>query len=97
MDKDKVKGAIDDAIGRAKRQVGEWTDDPELQVEGGAQQIKGKMEKISGNAKDAVRDATRKPNDRDRTDDDLDDRDMENKQRVTPTPTNRRKGIVVRY
>jgi uncharacterized protein YjbJ (UPF0337 family) len=100
MDKDKVKGTIDDAIGRAKRQVGEWTDDPEKQVEGGAQQIKGKVEKISGNVKDAVRDAVRKADERDRTDDDdTDDRNMDerNKQRVTPAPTNRLKGIVVRY
>jgi uncharacterized protein YjbJ (UPF0337 family) len=58
MDKDKVKGTIDDAVGRAKRQIGEWTDDPNKQAEGTAQQIKGKVEKISGNVKDAVRDAT---------------------------------------
>jgi uncharacterized protein YjbJ (UPF0337 family) len=58
MDKDKVKGTMDDAVGRAKRQIGEWTDDPNKQNEGAAQQIKGKVEKISGNVKDAVRDAT---------------------------------------
>ena len=58
MDKDKVKGTMDDAVGRAKRQIGEWTDDPNKQAEGTAQQIKGKVEKISGNVKDAVRDAT---------------------------------------
>ena len=57
MDKDKVKGAFDDAAGRAKRQIGEWTNDPKKQVEGTAQQIKGKAEKISGNVKDALRDA----------------------------------------
>ena len=59
MDKDTVKGTIDDTVGRAKRQVGEWTDDPKTQAEGAAQQIKGKVEKISGNVKDAVRDATK--------------------------------------
>lgn len=58
MDKDKVKGTMDDAIGRAKRQIGEWTGDSEKQTEGTVQQIKGKVEKISGNVKDAVRDAT---------------------------------------
>jgi len=58
MDKDTVKGTMDDAVGRAKRQIGEWTDDPNQQVEGGAQQIKGKVEKISGKVKDAVRDTT---------------------------------------
>jgi uncharacterized protein YjbJ (UPF0337 family) len=45
MDKDKVKGAIDDAAGRVKRQVGEWTGDTSAQAEGAAQQVKGKVER----------------------------------------------------
>ena len=57
MDKDRVKGAIDDAAGRAKRQIGEWTGDTGAQVEGAAQQVKGKTEKAWGNVKDAARDA----------------------------------------
>ncbi len=57
MDKDRVKGAINDAAGRAKRQVGEWTGDTDAQVEGAAQQIKGKAQKVVGNVKDAARDA----------------------------------------
>jgi uncharacterized protein YjbJ (UPF0337 family) len=57
MDKDKVKGAVDDAMGRAKRQVGEWTGDTQTQAEGAAQQVKGKAEKAWGNVKDVVRDA----------------------------------------
>ncbi|HTB95804.1 MAG TPA: CsbD family protein [Terracidiphilus sp.] len=57
MDKDKVKGTMDDAVGRAKRQVGEWTGDTKTQVEGAAQQVKGKAEKAWGNVKDAARDA----------------------------------------
>jgi uncharacterized protein YjbJ (UPF0337 family) len=56
MDKDRVKGTIDDAAGRAKRQVGEWTGDTGAQVEGTAQQVKGKAEKAWGNVKDAARD-----------------------------------------
>lgn len=56
MDKDRVKGAVNDAAGRAKRQVGEWTGDTGTQAEGAAQQIKGKAQKAWGNAKDAVRD-----------------------------------------
>lgn len=56
MDKDRAKGAIDDAAGRAKRQVGEWTGDSSAQVEGAAQQVKGKAEKAWGNVKDAARD-----------------------------------------
>jgi len=57
MDKDRVKGTIDDVAGRAKRQVGEWTGDTGTQVEGAAQQVKGKVEKAWGNLKDAARDA----------------------------------------
>lgn len=57
MDKDRVQGTVDDAAGRAKRQVGEWTGDTNAQAEGAAQQIKGKVEKAVGNVKDAARDA----------------------------------------
>jgi uncharacterized protein YjbJ (UPF0337 family) len=60
MDKDRVKGAINDAAGRAKRQVGEWTGDTHAQVEGAAQQIKGKTQKAVGAVKDAARDANAK-------------------------------------
>ena len=55
MDKDRVKGTIDDAAGRAKRQVGEWTGDTGTQAEGAVQQVKGKVEKAWGNVKDAAR------------------------------------------
>jgi uncharacterized protein YjbJ (UPF0337 family) len=71
MDKDRVKGTMDDAAGRVKRQVGEWTGNTNAQVEGAAQQIKGKVEKAVGQVKDAARDAdskreTRVENERDR-------------------------------
>jgi len=57
MDKDRIKGAVDDAVGRTKRQVGEWTGDTHTEVEGVAQQVKGKAEKAWGNVKDAARGA----------------------------------------
>jgi len=57
MDKNRVKGKLDDAAGRAKRQVGEWTGDTKAQVEGAAQQVKGKAENAWGRMKDAARDA----------------------------------------
>jgi uncharacterized protein YjbJ (UPF0337 family) len=62
MDKDRVKGAIDDTAGRVKRQVGEWTGNTNAQVEGAAQQVKGKAEKAWGNAKDAARDENNRAN-----------------------------------
>jgi uncharacterized protein YjbJ (UPF0337 family) len=60
MDKDRVKGTMDDAAGRIKRQVGEWTGDTNAQMEGAAQQIKGKTEKAVGQVKDAARDMNEK-------------------------------------
>jgi uncharacterized protein YjbJ (UPF0337 family) len=65
MDKDRVKGAINDAAGRAKRQVGEWTGNTDAQVEGAAQQLKGKAQKVVGTVKDAARDAASKNADTD--------------------------------
>jgi uncharacterized protein YjbJ (UPF0337 family) len=56
MDSDRVKGKVDEAAGRAKRQVGEWTGDTESQVKGGAQEVKGKVQNAWGQAKDAMRD-----------------------------------------
>ena len=57
MNNDKIKGAMDDAAGRVKRQVGEWTGDTSAQAEGAAQQVKGKLEKAWGNIKDSAREA----------------------------------------
>ncbi|HEY1902937.1 MAG TPA: CsbD family protein [Terracidiphilus sp.] len=55
VDKERVKGAINEVVGRAKRQVGEWTGDTNAQVEGLAQEMQGKVQKAWGNVKDAAR------------------------------------------
>ncbi len=73
MDKDRIKGKVDDVAGRAKRQVGEWTGDEDAQAEGAAQQVKGKVQNAWGKAKDAVRDAA---DDADRDNKDRKDRDV---------------------
>jgi uncharacterized protein YjbJ (UPF0337 family) len=57
MDKDTVKGKIDDIKGRVKRQAGEWTGDERLQDEGTMDQAKGKVQNAWGKVKDTVRDA----------------------------------------
>ncbi len=75
MNSDNVKGTIDDAAGRAKRQVGEWTGDTQTQVDGAAQQIKGKAEKAVGNVRDAINNATDRSVDRDTDIDDNRDRE----------------------
>jgi uncharacterized protein YjbJ (UPF0337 family) len=57
MDKDRVKGTIDEVVGSAKKKAGEWTGDTQLEVEGIAQQVKGKLENTWGKVKDAVHEA----------------------------------------
>ena len=59
MNKDQIKGSLDDAAGRVKRKSGEWTGDTEAEVEGTAQQVKGKAEKAAGNVRDTVNNARR--------------------------------------
>jgi uncharacterized protein YjbJ (UPF0337 family) len=57
MDKDRIKGKMEDVAGRVKRQVGEWTGDEKTQAEGLAEQAKGKAHNAIGKLKDAARDA----------------------------------------
>ena len=58
MDRDKVKGKMEDIKGRIKRQAGEWTGDQRLQDEGAGDQIKGKAQNAWGNVKEGARDLT---------------------------------------
>ena len=57
MNKDRVKGIINEVAGGAKRKAGELTDNPKLQVKGMVQQGKGKVEGAWGKAKETVHDA----------------------------------------
>jgi uncharacterized protein YjbJ (UPF0337 family) len=57
MNKDRAKGTIDELVGTAKRKAGEMTGDTELQIEGMAQQVKGKVENVWGKAKEVVKEA----------------------------------------
>ena len=54
---DKVKGATNEAIGKAKQGIGEATGSDRLQGEGAIQEIKGKGQKAVGDAKEATKDA----------------------------------------
>lgn len=56
MDEDNIKGKAKDVTGRIKRQVGEWTGDKDLQTEGTADQVEGKVQNAWGNVKDKARD-----------------------------------------
>ena len=51
---DKVKGAANEAIGKAKQGVGEAVGSDKLQGEGVIQEVKGKGQQALGDAKDAV-------------------------------------------
>ncbi len=52
---DKVKGATNEAIGKAKRHIGNVVDDEKLKGEGVAQEIKGHLQKRKGEAKEAIK------------------------------------------
>jgi len=57
MDKNRVKGTIDEVVGSAKRHVGGLTGNTRIKVEGAVQQVKGRVESALGKAKDAARGA----------------------------------------
>ena len=55
MDKNRIKGKMDEIAGRAKRQAGEWTGDTQAQGEGAMDEIKGRAENAWGKVKDSAR------------------------------------------
>ena len=57
MDKNRVKGTVDEIVGSTKRHIGNMTGNTGTQVEGAAQQLKGKVENAVGKLKDAGRNA----------------------------------------
>jgi uncharacterized protein YjbJ (UPF0337 family) len=57
MDKNRVKGTIDEVEGSAKRHVVGLTGNSRTEVEGAAQQLKGKVENTVGKVKDEAHDA----------------------------------------
>ena len=54
---DKIKGAANEAIGKAKQGIGEATSSDRLQGEGVIQEVKGKGQKALGDAKEATKEA----------------------------------------
>lgn len=59
MDKDRVKGAANQAVGKVKEVAGKATDSAKLEAEGTAQKTGGKLQSAAGKAKDAVRDVVK--------------------------------------
>ncbi|TRX73231.1 CsbD family protein [Pseudomonas mangiferae] len=54
---DKVKGATNEAVGKAKQGIGEATDNDRLKGEGKVQETKGEAQQVVGKAKDALKDS----------------------------------------
>ena len=54
---DKIKGATNEAVGKAKQGIGNATGNDKMKVDGAMQEAKGDLQKAVGNAKDAVKKA----------------------------------------
>ena len=55
MDKDRIKGSLDQAKGKIKEGVGKATGDSKLETEGKGDQVKGKIQNTIGGIKDSFR------------------------------------------
>ncbi len=60
MDKDRIKGAADQAKGTVKKVVGKAIGDQKMQTEGTINKLTGKVESAVGGAKDTLRDTVNK-------------------------------------
>lgn len=56
MNKDQVKGNVEQAIGKTKEVFGKAINDKETQAKGIAQQQKGKVQEAYGDAKEKTKD-----------------------------------------
>ncbi len=52
---DKIKGATNEAVGKAKQGIGNATGNDKMKVDGAMQEAKGDVQKAVGHAKDAVK------------------------------------------
>jgi len=59
MNKDQVKGVAKDIAGKVQEEAGILVGSKEQQVKGLNKQIAGKAEKIYGDAKEAIKDASK--------------------------------------
>ena len=54
---DKIKGATNEAVGKAKQGIGNATGNDKMKVDGAMQEAKGDVQKAVGNTKDAIKKA----------------------------------------
>ena len=64
MDKDEIKGKVEQAKGWVKDKAGEMTNNPDLEAEGEAERITGTVRENYGKAKDAVKKAADRVSDK---------------------------------
>lgn len=57
---DKIKGAANESIGKAKQGIGEATGSERMRAEGALQEAKGHGQQVLGDAKEATKDAANK-------------------------------------
>lgn len=60
MDEEHIKGAAKKVEGAAKETVGKLTGDKSLELKGKADKVEGEIRQAAGDAKDAVKDLTKK-------------------------------------
>ncbi|MFL9989369.1 CsbD family protein [Paraburkholderia sediminicola] len=61
MNKDQIKGTAEKVKGKVNEAIGRATGDRKQEVKGDVQQAAGEARKKTGDVKEAVKDATRKP------------------------------------
>jgi uncharacterized protein YjbJ (UPF0337 family) len=54
---DKIKGAVNETVGKAKQAIGRESNDTSLEAEGAGQEAKGNVQTTVGKAKGAVKGA----------------------------------------
>jgi uncharacterized protein YjbJ (UPF0337 family) len=59
MNKDQVKGAVNEAAGKLQKNVGKAVGSPGNQVEGAVREVAGKAQKAYGNAREDAEDRKR--------------------------------------
>jgi uncharacterized protein YjbJ (UPF0337 family) len=60
MDKDQIRGAVDQAKGTVKEAVGKTIGDKKIETEGVVDKLTGKVESAVGGAKETLRDVVNK-------------------------------------
>jgi uncharacterized protein YjbJ (UPF0337 family) len=60
MNKDQIKGAAKEATGKAQKSLGKLTGQTGQQVKGLSKEVTGKAQRLAGDAKAALKDASRK-------------------------------------